>query len=291
MKFLFYQKSQLRIIFWVMLAFVTLTGCKDDPILPPSATRDNNLAFGNPSRATTADMNNYLLSRSQYTLSYNNAKGIANWVSWHLSTAWKGSAPRSNSFRTDPLLPANFNIVSSSRYTNSGFDRGHMCPSDDRDSTTDDNQATFYMTNIIPQAPNNNQITWKALEDYCRALMYQGNELYIIAGGYGQGGTGDLGGVTQTIGNGTVSVPQRVWKIAVVLPIGANDPSRVSTTTRIIAVDMPNTNAVNAANKKWGDYRVSVDDLEAATGFDFLSVLPASIQSGVEGRVDTGPTQ
>src|SRR5689334_8619219 len=59
-----------------------------------TATRDNNLAMGNPSGAGTSNPNNYLMTKPQYVLSYNNARGSANWVSWHLSTAWKGTTPR-----------------------------------------------------------------------------------------------------------------------------------------------------------------------------------------------------
>ncbi|WP_255412675.1 DNA/RNA non-specific endonuclease [Chitinophaga sp. S165] len=40
------------------------------------------------------------------------------------------------------------------------MDRGHNCPSADRTSTTA-NSSTFLMTNMIPQAPQNNQQTWE----------------------------------------------------------------------------------------------------------------------------------
>ena len=43
---------------------------------------------------------------------------------------------------------------------------------------------------MIPQAPNNNRNTWEKLESYCRKLVNEGNELYIIFGPYGMGGTG-----------------------------------------------------------------------------------------------------
>ena len=59
--------------------------------------------------------------------------------------------------------------------------------------------------------------------------------------------------------------------------------------TRIIAVDMPNTQTVNS--QPWGNYRVSVDAIEAATGFDLLSSVAPSVQSVIEAAVDNGPTQ
>lgn len=139
-----------------------------------SAARDNNMTFGNPSSASTSNANNYLLSRTEYSLSYNNSKGKANWVSWHLSTAWIGSATRKDNFIADPLLPSSFFKAITSHYTNTGFDRGHLCPSADRTYTQTANDNTFYMTNIAPQSPRNNRTTWANLESYCRKLASEG---------------------------------------------------------------------------------------------------------------------
>jgi endonuclease G len=258
--------------------------------LVTTPTRDDNMGMGNPSNAisSTTTPNNYLMIKPQYSLSYNNAKGEPNWVSWHLSTAWKGAAARCDCFAVDNTLPSGFFAAPTTSYSLTGFDRGHLCPSEDRDSTSTDNAATFYMTNMFPQSPNLNRITWLGFENYCRTLMSAGNELYIIAGGYGSGGTGSNGGITTTIYNGSITVPSHCWKIVVVLPTGSNDASRVSTTTRVIAVDMPNTQTVNSLN--WSSYRVSVDALETILGYDFLNVIPANIQSVIEAIVDNGPT-
>jgi endonuclease G len=248
------------------------------------------MGMGNPSNATTNTTlsNNYLMVKSQYAMSYNNSKGEANWVSWHLSPAWKGAAARCDCFAGDNTLPTGFYKAPSTSYSLTGFDRGHLCPSEDRDSTTFDNTATFLMSNMIPQSPNLNRVTWVALEEYCRTLMNAGNELYIISGGYGSGGTGSNGGVTSTIASGSITVPARCWKVIVVLPTGINDASRVSNTTRVIAVDMPNSQTVNSL--PWGSYRVSIDALETILGYDFLNNVPATIQSVVEAVVDNGPT-
>ncbi|MCF8448256.1 MAG: DNA/RNA non-specific endonuclease [Taibaiella sp.] len=253
-------------------------------------TQDDNMAMGNPSGATTStgNTNNYLLVKTQFALSYNNSRGTANWVSWHLSPAWKGSATRCDCFTQDATLPSGYFKASTSHYTNTGFDRGHMCPSDDRDLNSTDNAATFKMTNIMPQAPQLNQNTWVSLENYCRTLIDEGNELYIISGGYGQGGSGSKGGTTNTIAGGSITVPARCWKVIIVLPVGTNDVSRVTSSTRVIAVDMPNQQSVTSHT--WGWYRTTTDAIEAATGYNFFSNISTTIQSSLESVVDSGPT-
>lgn len=264
-----------------------LAACQKEEAEPAVPDLPEHLTLGNPSGATTdaADPANYLLLKPQYALSYHRDRGIPNWVSWHLDADWLGTAPRQDDFRPDPELPAAWYHVGAGSYSGSGFDRGHNCPSADRTRTVADNSATFLMTNMMPQAPRLNQQTWANLEDYCRTLVGQGNELYIICGSYGRGGTG-TNGFMSTLDQGRVTVPARCWKVVVVLPAGDEDARRVAATTRVIAIDTPNDNALSPG---WGTYRTSVDAIEAATGYDLLSAVPAAVQQVVEARVDTGP--
>jgi endonuclease G len=252
-----------------------------------TASRDNVLLFGNPSAATAVatDSNNYLIEKHQFALAYNNSRGIPNWVGWHLSTAWKGTAERCDCFSQDTQIPSGYYRAATGHYTGTGFDRGHLCPSDDRDASDSDNAVTFKMSNIAPQAPQLNQITWLALENYCRALITAGNELYIFSGGYGLGGVGSSDDTTYTINDDKIKVPSRFWKVIVVIPNGINDVNRVTTSTRVIAVDMPNVQAVSAM--PWTFYRTSTDAIEAATGYNFFSEVPAGIQAVIEAAVDT----
>lgn len=247
-------------------------------------TDNDHLLLGNPSNATTnvSNVNNYLMVKTYFNLSYSRDRGTPNWVSWHLYSGDLGSTPRQDDFRADNTLPAGWYQVQSTSYSGSGFDRGHNCPSADRTITVAANSATFLMTNMIPQAPNNNQQTWANMENYIRTLVTGGNEVYIIMGCYGVGGTGS-NGTANTIDNGRVTVPNRVWKVVVVIPNGNNDLSRITTSTRVIAVNTPNINSINS---DWKTYRTSVDAIESATGYDLLSSLPASVQSVVEARVD-----
>ncbi len=283
---------QLQTILLVVSTVVLLNDCRPALIPKPSGTtgstqptRDDNLTLGNPSGASTSDPNNYLMVKSAYALSYSRQRGLANWVSWHLNSAWKGDARRTDAFRPDDSLPAGWFRAKPSDYTNSGFDRGHLCPSDDRDASTEDNAATFLLTNIVPQAPRHNREVWKNLEDYERQLATTGNEVYVIAGTNGTGGTGQNGPAT-ALANGKLTVPATLYKIIVVLPTGSNDAARVSTNTRVIAVRVPNTQS--AADKPWQAYVTSVDALERLTGYDFLSNVPADVQRLIEARVDGG---
>lgn len=248
------------------------------------ASRDSNIAFGNPSNANSSS-SNYYVSRGEYALSYNNNKGTANWVSWHLSSAWMGSGRRCNCFKRDTSLPSSFFLASTSDYTRSGFDRGHICPSADRNASNSANASTYFMTNIAPQAPDNNQRSWKNLEDYLRDLALEGNEVYIVAGVAGQGGTGRYG-FANTIDNGNITVPDSFWKVALILPNGSNDINRVTTSTRIIAVNIPNDQGISSS---WSSFRTSVDQIERLTGYDLLENIPNRIESVLESRVDNGP--
>ena len=138
------------------------------------------------------------------------------------------------------------------------------------------------MTNFIPQAPNNNQGTWENLESYIRTLVNAGDECYIIMGSYGTGGTGSNGSAN-TVASGHVTVPSNIWKVVVVLTAGNSDLSRITTSTRVIAVNTPNNNSLSS---DWKSYRTSVDAIESATGYDLLSAVPTSVQSVIEAQVD-----
>jgi endonuclease G len=276
----------------IFLFVLIITSCKETAVAPRRSkfiSTNEHLTLGNPSNAVAdvLNSNNYLMEKPQYVLSYNREGGIPNWVSWHVSKDWLGSAPRQDDFRADDNLPSDWYQVNPGSYTNSGFDRGHNCPSADRTKSAADNSATFLMTNMIPQAPDNNRNTWANLEDYTRDLVDQGQEVYVIMGNYGSGGTGS-NGPARTISEGRVKVPKQIWKVLLILPAGEDDINRITSNTRIIAVDTPNSNGVLA---DWGLYRTTVDAIEKATGYNLFSEVPEQLQQVLEAQVDKGPTQ
>lgn len=239
---------------------------------------DDHLALGNPSNATTdvANENNYLLVKNQYALSYNRSRATANWVSWKLDSMWLGTAPRQDDFRPDPELPAGWYQVTTLDYNGSGYDRGHMVPSADRTRSIPDNSSTFLMTNIVPQLAANNQGAWEDFESYLRTLVQAGQELYVISGVYGNIGT---------IAGGRVVVPYSTWKVALVLPNGSNDLQRITKGTRTIAIIVPNFPPLDI-NAPWRQFRVSVNEVENLTGYNFFSNVPKNTQEIIERRKD-----
>lgn len=243
------------------------------------------LALGNPSGAVSdpAQPTNYLIVRDQYALSYSRDRGIPTWVSWHLQASDLGPADRhAGTFITDTSLPTGWYRVKHSDYTGSGYDRGHMAPSADRTATVAANEATFLLTNIVPQTPESNRSLWAQMEDDARALVRQGNELYLVAGGYGS---------QATLGGGKLTVPATLWKVILVLPAAdGDDVARINAQTQVLAVWTPNDASVQG--KAWRDYTTTVACVQQRTGLDFFATLDDTVEAAIEGAPcpDTPPT-
>jgi len=245
-----------------------------------SATNNRNLLLGNPSNAVpsvASNIDNYLMVKPQYVMSYNSKTKTANWVSWQLNKSWMGAADRQDNFRPDDALPDAWYKVRPNDYTGSGYDRGHIAPSADRTRNEADNSSTFLMTNMMPQVPELNRGLWGDLEDYCRELVQQGKELYIIAGPVGR--KGSIGKKEK------IAVPARNWKVIVVLDRQGLGMQGITADTRTLAVMMPNDASVKG--KGWKSFRVSVKQVERETGLNFLSNVSPQIQQVIESKVDS----
>ncbi|MDE1190575.1 MAG: DNA/RNA non-specific endonuclease [Arachidicoccus sp.] len=250
-------------------------------VVQPLTGDNSNILLGNPSNAdsTPSNTENHLFDQHYYIESYSMSQGKPNWTAWHLGNEDIGSAGRGNDFAGWAGLPSGWYQVRSNDYTSSGYDRGHNCPSADRTSTTDANDATFLMTNMMPQAANNNQGPWEHLEDTIRTYVSNGNEAYIYCGSYGN---------SKTIDNGHVTVPTNTWKVAVVISKGNSDISRISSTARLFVVDMPNTNNV-VKNSSWKLYITTVANIEKATGYSFFTnITDENIRSALKTKNGDG---
>ena len=238
-------------------------------------------AFGYPFDGDTTD--DYILIKPQFKLSYCSQKNVANWVAWELNDTWVGPQERySGRFITDTALPSHFTRISHDDYTRSGFDRGHLVRSKERTRNEEDNRATFLLTNILPQTPDLNRGVWLRFEDYCLQKATQENKnMYLIAGG--------IFTTDSTLrGEGKVAIPDSCYKIVVFWPKGL-DFRKATRQLEVVAVNMPNIQGVR--NHTWQQYATTVRKIEKSTGYDFLALLPDSVEQYVETRLATGLQQ
>lgn len=154
------------------------------------------------------------LAKDTYQFCY---KGFANqysgvsrtglWSAHHLTPAriQKGKAvKRENNFFEETRIPHKHRALLSS-YRSSGYDRGHLSPSADQGTRAQQNDS-FSLSNMIPQAPENNQKTWNNLEQAVRTTVTKTKKsAYVITGGM------FLGERIRKVGD--VLVPSHVYKV------------------------------------------------------------------------------
>lgn len=291
-----------RIAYAALLAVVllaVLAGCEQKPAAPASAgpspgasvsprdRKEENIALGSPTiKLELPREEEYFLSCDCHVISYNNTTHNPNWVSWHLCHDDFSSGKRKDAFRADDRLPSSFNPkVDDKSYSKSGFDRGHMCPSGDRTSDTKLNRDTFYMTNMVPQSPDNNQGPWEKAESNIRDRVRDENlEAYIVSGPFGVGGEDRDGVFKETIGTSglSITVPSHVWKVVLFLREGTGDLERITEDTETLGIWMPNIDGIRKNSPS--QYYCSVDFIEEKTGYDFFNAIPDGIEDVIEAR-------
>lgn len=91
---------------------------------------------------------------------------------------------RKGSFRVDPLLPRGLRATTS-MYTNSGYDRGHLVPAHEKVWDEECMLQTFFMTNIAPQLEEFNRGCWLDIENYICDDLNQSSQrdtIYCVRG-------------------------------------------------------------------------------------------------------------
>src|SRR2546421_2820962 len=147
-----------------------------------------------------------------------------------------------------------------------------MCPPADRPRDSEYSRPPFSMTTIVPQAPGNNQGPWREVEEYCRSLVRDGQELYIVCG---------PAGARSRIGRAKVLIPESTWKVVVALPEqDGDDVARIDAQTRVIAIWVPNNDDVR--DTPWEPFATTIDQIEQQTSLDLLSNLSPDIQKALQ---------
>ena len=212
--------------------------------------RWNGLEDGYP-LTHTADT---ILRYSGFDLGYNEMYEQAAWVAYVLTREEVESevASRTDQFRPDTAVRSGSADLGD--YRGSGYDRGHLAPAGDMRWSETAMEHSFLLTNMSPQEPAFNRGIWRRLEEKVRQWAVEEDSLYVITGPV-------LDGVRGHIGENRVGVPDAYFKVIVDL-----SPPRFGMAAFLI----PH----RGSDREPGSYLLSVDSLEALTGYDFFAFAP-----------------
>jgi endonuclease G len=161
--------------------------------------------------------------------------------------AISGPATRKDDFREDPAVTPNCRSRLQD-YAGQPYDRGHMSAAAGNTQTAEIMSESFFLSNMVPQVPNNNRGIWRILEMQIRdQVKSSGQGLYVISGAIFDPGF-------QKIGNG-VGVPTRLFKIIINKQTG-NATAYLMPNGPLPVADLPK-------------YRTTVQAVEQATGMRF----------------------
>ncbi|WP_370858814.1 DNA/RNA non-specific endonuclease [Phocaeicola coprocola] len=225
-----------------------------------------------------------------YALEWDNTKRHANWVAFTFDTTTSAdNVKRTDAWSVDPKLPAEMQVQESD-HKNDGFDRGHLCASEDRVYLKEANDQTFYYSNISPQLNDFNGGFWRKLETrvqtwgrstadgvYDKVYVTKGGTLNKLLKNF-KGTTVD-GGTPTTDANGFtihgLACPEYYYMAVL---------SQKDDVFHAIAFLVPHKEGMtrNPSSDELKEYVVSVDKLEEETGIDFFCNLPDVLENEVE---------
>ncbi|WP_413290481.1 DNA/RNA non-specific endonuclease [Bdellovibrio sp. HCB337] len=245
---------------------------KIEAVIGDVPLKQNANVLGLPSTPT----DEVIISRKQYVISYNKERRSPNWVAWKVDAKSLGAADRTDKFQQDKELqeylsqdPQTPPAVTPNDYSGSCFDRGHQVPSADRTNSTSSNQATFVMSNMLPQTPYVNRVLWEDLEQHTRKLVAEGNTVYVIAGPVYDQNFGEIGP------NNDIPVPSKLFKVlivekekkrssfAVMMP-NVLKSGEEPTDKKSLCNDVATTSGAHV--KDWREYKSSVSEIQNVTG-------------------------
>lgn len=214
-----------------------------------------------------------------YAVEWDSEKKSSRWTCYQMiykdNMKFTGGAGRANEFKEDPDLPQSLRLAdTNAAYKGSGFTRGHICPSADRQYSVAANAQTYYFTNIQPQyynfnAGDNYTSAWVRLENKVRdwAKVSTTDTLYVV-----KGGTIEDSQLLMTIKN-----ELRVPKYFFVALLMKNHLGY-----KAIGFWMEHKTTPYTGQEKLSSYAVNIHTLEARTGIDFFCNLPDKVEKEVE---------
>lgn len=209
-----------------------------------------------------------------YSLEYDVNKRHARWVafSWDKDSS-RDATGRSDAWAWDPIIPSRYSTEKTKSFPWTGFSRGHLVASNDRQQSTEANKQTFYYTNMSPQRQNHNEGVWLELEQllqgWARSGSLQYDAIYVA-----KGGTIADDQIEASKMNGLVVVPKYYW-MAVLVKHGEQYRSIGFWTEHLKPKRLGRELKTTAR---------SIDELEQLTGIDLFPNLEDNIEQSVEAQ-------
>lgn len=204
-----------------------------------------------------------------YSLEWDGTKRANRWTCYEFSAATPDNeVGRNDNFTGDPAIPTQYQTT---RSDFSGYSRGHLCASSDRQSSKEQNRQTFYYSNMQPQYQSHNGGQWNRLETKVQAW---GNDrsfcdtLYVVKAATIDNESQIL---SYQASNHQVPVPKYFYMCLLGVKNG-----------KYKAIGFW-TEHVNQAEKyDYAHYAKSIKEIEQLTGIDFFCNLPDDIEQEVE---------
>lgn len=226
-----------------------------------------------------------------FALEWNAEKKHAAWVAFSFDEVTsKDVVSRTDAWGVDPKLSTDMQ-VGEEQHKSDGYDKGHICASEDRVYSKEANEQTFYYSNMSPQISSFNQGFWQKLEaqvqKWGRSTPTTYDKVYVTKGGTINQLLVSFTGLVKaadslypkTDKNGFtihgLACP-KYYYMAVL--------SEKGDTYHAIGFwiehreDLPKKPTADEIKK----YAVSIDELEEYTGLDFFCNLPDLIEDEVE---------
>lgn len=216
-----------------------------------------------------------------YSLEWSNSKIANRWTCYQMHPGNSASnVSRHDAFQEDPDLPSATRSRLSD-YSSSGYSRGHLCPSADRLCSTEQNEQTFFLSNMQPQWQSHNGGLWERIESKVRSWnsnTYR-DTLYVVKAATIDDVTINgqkTDGVYSFKCNNRLLVPQYFYCALLSVKNGKYHAIGIWTTHSNDA--QSSTTIKNCA--------ISIDELERRTGIDFFCNLPDEIEDETEATLD-----
>lgn len=212
-----------------------------------------------------------------YCLQYDAQKYHSKWVAFRFDgITGKKAVGRSGEFQDDPSITTDLYIGSNSFW---GYDRGHLCASEDRVYSSQANCNTFYMTNMSPQISSFNQGYWVTLEGQIQKLGRDRtfcDTLYVVKGGTIR--DGQIKTYVERPNGKKVAVPK--YYFVALLKVKNSQYSSIGFWLEHKEVNY--SYEKQAPLSVFKETVVTIDELEEKTGLDFFHNLPDNIETPVE---------